>query len=383
MNILKNIPQYVSKVLAIDLSAISYNYKMLTKFVAQNTEIAVVLKANAYGLGARPIMGTLIDSGCKNFFFAFIEEAIEARTNYPNQEINIYVLNGVFPGTEGLFQQHNLIPCIISYDQAIRWSNFNALQSQKLACNLHVDTGLGREGLSEQEFDDLLENKKIWNHLNIKFLMSHLVHSSIIDEPTNCIQLKSIKTFHAKDPNLRISFAHSAGTALGDQYQFDMVRIGMAVYGYKTINYDGLLPLKTCIKAYAKILRIRELPRGKIVGYDGTYVCKRKTRIALLAVGHADGIMRASSNKGHIIINGQKSPIIGIVSMDVMMVDITSHPTGSVEENMWATLYSDADSARKFAMSANTSIYELFVKQGSRYHRIYNNNTNEDKKMLT
>ena len=377
MNFKQNIPKYTSKVLEINLTKISNNYKLLSDFV-HSTTCAAVLKANAYGYGVKPILKTLINSGCRDFFFAFLDEAMEARSfinnwGYRDENIKLYVFNGVFPGTEDLFLQYNIIPCLISTEQIERWSNYSKKINQKLPCLLHVDTGLGREGLSLYEFDKLLNNTNLLNNIQILYLMSHLVHSSIINEPSNELQLAKFKQFHTNMPNLKCSFAHSAGAALGKTYQHDMVRIGMALYGYKSLHYRGVLKLQTSIKAYARILRTRTVPTGQIVGYDGTHICQQETKIALVAAGHADGIFRTASNKGSIRINGRTAAILGIVSMDVMMVDISDHPVDSVQADMWAELYSDADSAKNFAISAGSTIYELFARQGNRYYRIYNN----------
>lgn len=158
--LLNAVPPETTSVLYIDLDVIQSNYKMLQDFVKPGTKVSAVLKANAYGLGQDKIGEALYNASCRDFFYAFISEGIRARQFHDSigqNDINIYVFNGVFPGAEDLFLEHNLIPCLISLDQVKRWSAKGKTVGRKLPCLLHIDTGMGREGLSHQDLQTYSE----------------------------------------------------------------------------------------------------------------------------------------------------------------------------------------------------------------------------------
>ncbi len=379
--LLDTVPPETTSVLHVDLGVIQKNYNLLQKFVKEGTVVSAVLKADAYGLGQNQIGNALYKASCRDFFFAYVYEGISARQYHDSigqNDINIYIFNGVFPGTEQQFVDHNLIPCLISLDQVKRWSGFAKSLGRKLPCLLHVDTGMGREGLSPDELREYIASSDLREFLDVKYIMSHMANSNISGAEKNKIQLDrflAAKNLVQKEiPEARASlatFSNSSGMALGDNYQFDLVRPGMALYGYKNETYSTLLDLKPCLRTFARILLTRQISKGESLGYNCTYTCRRDTRVALVSVGHRDGILRAASNRGHVIINGQPAPIIGTVSMDVLMADITDQPEESVMANDWAEIYGDATSTREFAENEGTSVYELLVRHGSRYHRIY------------
>ena len=377
--LLDTVPPEKTCALHIDLGAIQSNYKMLCGFVKPGTKVSAVLKADAYGLGQDQVGDALYQVGCRDFFFAYVFEAIQARSFHDqnNQnDIDIYVFNGVLEGTESLFVDHNLIPCLISLDQAKRWATYGKKIGKVLPCLLHIDTGMGREGLTLEELKEFVDSPDLFQSLEIKYVMSHMANSNNSGAEKNKLQLQRFLEAKALLPNAKASlatFSNSSGMALGHSYQFDLVRPGMALYGYKNETYSTLLELKPCLHAYARILLTRSIPKGETLGYNCTYTCKRDTRVALVAVGHRDGILRAASNKGYVLINGQKAPIIGTVSMDVLMADITDQPPESVKSQDWAELYGDITSTRDFAENEGTSVYELLVRHGSRYHRVYTN----------
>lgn len=371
--LLDTVPPQAPCVLHVDLKAIQENYLALSGFIQAGALCAAVLKADAYGLGQDAIGQALYNVGCRDFFFAYVDEAIQARKAFPSKDHNLYIFNGVLPNTESYFVEHNLIPCLISKEQVKRWSHYAQKLSLKLPCLLHVDTGMGREGLT---FDDLKEvsQSDLLDTLDIRYIMSHMANSNNSGSAKNKIQLDRFLKARQLLPKTKASlatFANSSGITLGDTYQFDLVRPGMALYGYKNESYGTLLDLKPCLRTFARILLTRHVPKGETLGYNCTHKCKRDTRIALVSVGHRDGILRAASNKGYVLINGKPAPIIGTVSMDVLMADVTDQPESSVQSDMWAEIYGDITSTREFAENEGTSVYELLVRHGTRYHRIY------------
>lgn len=371
--LLDTAPPQAPCVLHVDLKAIQDNYLALQGFIREGAICSAVLKADAYGLGQKAIGAALYEVGCRDFFFAYVDEAIQARAEFPNKEVNLYVFNGVLLNTEAYFIEHNLIPCLISKEQVERWVHCAQKRDQKLPCLLHVDTGMGREGLTFEDLKEVVQGDLL-EALDVRYVMSHMANSNESGSVKNKIQLERFLKVRQLVPKTKASlatFANSSGITLGDTYQFDLVRPGMALYGYKNESYGALLDLKPCLRTFARILLTRSIPKGETLGYNCTYKCKRDTRMALVSVGHRDGILRAASNKGHVLINGKAAPIIGTVSMDVLMADVTDQPESSVHSNMWAEIYGDITSTREFAENEGTSVYELLVRHGTRYHRIY------------
>ncbi len=373
------VPDEVSAVLEVNLAAIRFNYRAIQSLVKPGTQVAGIVKANAYGLGAPEVVTALRKEGCPWFFTAYVGEAITLReTTYP--EGPLFVFNGLFPGTEPLYLQHHLTPCLMSWDQLVRWKTYAQERGLHLPCALHMDTGFGREGLSPDEMATLMASYEDYApYLDIKVFMSHLANSNDANDPKNVHQrhifLKAYETWPTPDKSLKAlgipaSLANSSGLVLGQDYQFDYVRPGLAIYGYKS-SFGDYIPLKPSLKAFARVLLTRDVPKGETIGYQGIFLCERDTRLALLSVGHSDGILRSASNVGEVKIHGRLARIAGRVSMDMIMVDITDHPPGQVQPGDWAVLYDDDASIRAFATAEQTSIYELLVRHGNRYHRLY------------
>jgi alanine racemase len=383
MTHLDSVPPHVSAVLEVDLSAIAANYREIQSFLKPGTKAGAVIKANAYGLGVAPILKRLYESGCRDFFFAYLEEAIAGRRTLQAQDANMYVLYGVFKDTEDLFLQHELIPSLISLEQAHRWRAFCQKINKRLPCLLHVDTGLGREGLTRTDFQSFIDQKEThFSLLDVRYLISHLGNSNDATDPKNNLQLQRFVEMYEQLPGVKASlansvvgatFINSSGIALGPEYQFDLVRPGMALYGYKSAFGDYPLSLTPSVKAYGRILLTRTVPKGETIGYQGIFTCERETKLALISVGHSDGVARLTSNVGKVKINRHPALITGRVSMDVIMADITDHPEDNVIPGQWATLYDDEESIRAFSLAEQTSIYELLVRHGNRYHRLYTN----------
>lgn len=366
--LLAQVPADKHAVLIVDLKAIGHNYNVLKDYVSPKACGAVV-KDNAYGLGQDKIIDALLKEGCEHFFFAYLTEAIQARRICPDK--NFYVFSGVFTDTEASFTEHNLIPSLISLNQVKRWHAYAQKLGRKLPCVINIDTGMGREGLSPQEFEDLVHNhSELLESLDIKFLMSHMGNSNMPGHPKNDLQKERFEHVTNLLPNLKRSFANSSAIFLGSDFHYDITRPGAALYGYKYCPLREL-QFKTSISAYARVLLLRTVPKGETIGYDATYVCERETHIALVGVGHGDGILRQASNRGHVHLHGFPAPIIGRVSMDVVMVDITDIEPGLVQENDWAKIYGEYQTTRDFSQAEGTSVYELLVRHGARYHRIY------------
>lgn len=372
-----DVPLHTTAVLEIDLSALAHNYQTIQAAVPSHCRIGAVVKCNAYGLGAVPVVKRLHKIGCRQFFVACAQEGLEIRPYLPVDQSFIYILNGFFPGTEALYVEHKLIPVLISLEQAKNWSVFAKTIGEILPAVIHVDTGLGREGLTLKEVQELCAQSQDYSpHIDLHFIMSHLGNSNDESHPKNKQQLDrfqwALKSLRAAWNNTHIpaSFVNSSGVSLGPDYHFDIVRPGAALYGYKSA-WGPYLPLELTVRSHGRILRTHWIEANETMGYQGTFTCPRKTHVALIATGHGDGVMRGASNRGAFMINGHRAPILGRVSMDQVMVDITDHPEGNAVAGDFATLYDDTDSIKDFAEAAQTSVYEILVRQGHRHFRIY------------
>lgn len=372
-----DVPPYATAVLEVDLSAVAHNYLTIQKALPNHCRIGAVVKCNAYGVGAPQVVKTLTAVGCRKFFVACAQEALEINHLVSKDQGRIFILNGIFEGSEDLYVDNNWVPILISLKQLHLWVAHGKKIGRPLPAVIHVDTGLGREGLDPLEMQVLMENAgDLKPYLDLQFIMSHLGNSNDTEDPKNPQQLEAFKEALRdlrkafEDESIPASLVNSSGISLGPDYFFDIVRPAAALYGYKSA-WGEYLPLELPLKAYGRILRTRWVEEGDTLSYQGTYRCHRKTHLALVALGHGDGLLRGASNRGALKINGLRAPILGRVSMDLVIVDITDHPDGNAVADGWATLYDDMESMKDFAEAAQTSAYEVMVRQGQRYYRIY------------
>lgn len=345
-------PPFHSPTLAVDLSAIRANYQLLKNRHARHA-VAAVVKANAYGLGVEAVSKALEEEGCREFFVATLAEGIELRGILP--EAGISVFSGPFAGEEKEYAAHRLTPVLNTPNQVERYAG-------KGAAIIHVDTGITRLGLSETELQNV--RQRIPNH---PVLMSHLACSGDPAHPKNAEQLIRFKKALALFPGAKASFCNSAGLFLPPEFHFDLGRPGCALYGINPT--PGKNPMQQVATLSAPILQIRTLDRDETVGYGATAPAKKGSRIAIVALGYADGYFRLLSNKGSAFIGGRKVPIIGRVSMDMIALDISAIP--EVTPDMRAEFINAEQTVDDVAKQCGTIGYEIFTRIGERVKRIY------------
>jgi len=358
-------------VLSIDLSAVQKNWRYLSGH-AGSAECGGAVKGNAYGLGVEPVGRALWEAGCRSFFVARPKEGEELRGVLP--EAVIYVLDGLFPGQAEFYAQNNLLPALISTEEAREWAAFGRVYGRKLPCAIHVDTGINRLGFPITEYTALLAETATMEGLNVSLLMSHL---ACAEEATHPLTLKQRDTFNAvrsKLPGVPASLANSSGIFLGKDYAHDLVRPGIAIYGG---NPTPALanPMQAVALLEGTILQTRTVHAGETVGYGATWQAARETRIAVLGAGYKDGVPRALSSGSsnappQVFLGGKRCPIIGRVSMDMMAIDVTGLPQpvsrGDRAEILGPNILID-----EAAGWAGTISYELLTRLGSRYARLY------------
>lgn len=354
-------------VLSIDLAALAANYRLLKQRVYPG-DCAGVVKANGYGLGAEPVARTLYEAGCRTFFVAQLDEGIELRKALG--EVDIHILGGFTPGTGNIFKQNKLIPVLGSLGEIAAWKSY--CTDQPLACDIHVDTGMLRLGLPPDELEAVAASPDLVAGLEIKYVMSHLASADIPHSPQTGAQLKSFRDARKILPQGKASFANSSGIFWGDKYHFDLARPGVALYGVNpTPNAPN--PMQPVVSLQARIVQIRNASPGETVGYGAAHKVEGKARIATLGVGYADGYLRSLSGRASGYIKGQKVPLVGRVSMDLITFDVSSVPPERCQVGDWIELIGNHHSVDELAMEARTIGYEVLTSLGSRYHRVYKN----------
>lgn len=349
----------VSPRLVIDLDAVARNYQSLAGR-APNAETAAVVKAQAYGLGAAQVARRLLREGCRSFFVATPEEGAELRRAFGGGEVDIWVLNGYRADTRGLFSEHRL-GAILNSDTDLD----AALQEPYGPVALHVDTGMNRLGLSPEQAAGLTPEQL--DSLDLRLVMSHLACSDDAGAAMNAAQLKRFEAVAGHFPGVRRSLCSTGGVLLGPDYHFDLVRPGIGLYG-ATANPGEDHGLEPVVRLEAPVLQLRRLEPGESTGYGATYVADRPRLAATVAAGYADGLPRALSGSGYARFNGAKAPILGRVSMDLTVLDVTDCEDEVRAGAPAAFLGADLDA---MAQIAGTLPYEILTGLGRRAARVY------------
>jgi alanine racemase len=355
-------------VLMINLTAIASNWGNLAK--RTEAECAAVVKGNAYGCGIGPITGALAKTGCKTFFVSNIPEAKLVRAAAPNS--TIYVLNGLYCGTEPAFAEVNAQPVINSSIEMAAWDVFVKTHQWTGGCALNVDTGGNRLGLSMGEAVALAPRSHSQGH-GITLLMSRLDQADKPAHSQNDRQISLLYDLRRLFGGIPASLANSSGIFLGPKAHFDLVRAGAALYGINPTP-DAANPMLPVVELRARIVQVLSLAPGETIVDNLGWTAKRRTRLALVSTGYADGYPRSEStfNKLQAIVGGRRCPVAGRPSMDLLPIDITdlSDPTAARLGQM-VTLIGPEIGIDEFAAAAKSNGREMLSHLGARFHRIY------------
>jgi alanine racemase len=354
-------------ILTIDLSAIFDNYRALAVKVMP-AECAAVVKGDAYGCGLEQVAATLLRAGCKTFFVAHLEEARRVRAVAP--EAGIYVLNGFSTGTGPAFVEAYARPVINSSVELAEWDLFVDSSGWRGGVGLHVDTGMNRLGLSIDETAAVAMRMQTENH-GLTLLMSHFACADQAKHPLNDQQIRQFREIRTLFRGIPGSLANSSGIFLDSSAYCDMVRPGAALYGVNPTPGQPN-PMKPVIELQARVLQVRNVPRNAAVGYGATWTAKRGSRIAVIAAGYADGILRAAAaTERDVLVAGKRCRIVGRISMDLLTVDVTDLPDNAVRRGSLVTLIGGELGLDTVAAQAGTIGYEVLSSLGRRYHRIW------------
>ena len=362
---------------SIDLASLQRNLTQIQARLNDGCSIMAVVKANAYGHGAVEISRALVDHGITKLAVASVQEGIALRQAGLTADILVLV---------DLFDEHckdllayRLTPVITDHRLLPALGRTAETLDQPFPIHLKVDTGMGRLGFSPSEFNRVLEMLPTWKSLRVEGLMTHLADSDGIDPGHTEQQLALFRDLidQCKRHGIIVPLAHAANSGATIRFphsHFSLVRPGIALYGYHTLP-DGVpsLDLRPILSLRTKILQVRTLKPGDSVSYNRTFVAKRPSTIAVLPVGYADGYNRRLSNRGVVLIQGRRAPIVGLVCMDMTMVDVTNIP--SVQIGDAVTLIgqdgTDAIWADDLARWTDTIPYEILCGIGQRIPRLY------------
>ena len=353
--------------LTINLAAIAENYLTLAARSGPAT-CAAVVKADAYGLGADRVAPVLAAVGCRHFFVAQVGEGLALRSILGPGPV-IAVLNGASPGSETICATHDIVPVLNDRSQLDRWQSLARRLERRLPAILQIDTGMARFGFARDEVGALLDRPDAFTGLDLRMVMSHLACAGEPDSPVNATQRAVFQTVRRRLPMVPASLSASSGLFLGPDFRFDMVRPGGALYG---IAPQAAMPnpMRPVIGLRARVMQMRSVPAGTPVGYGHAAVVTRDSRLATVAIGYADGFFRSTSG-GAAWFGGTCLPVLGRVSMDSLVLDVTDVAPGTLGPGALVDIIGPERDVDAVAAAAGTIGYELLTNLGHRFHRIY------------
>ena len=377
----------------VDLTAYAHNIKELRRIADRDARVMAVVKANGYGHGAAQVGRVALVNGAEYLGVARLDEAVQLRK--AGLDAPILIFGYTSPVLAETLIKYNLTPTVYSIEAADRLSEVAGRRGQKLNVHIKVDSGMGRLGLvlneaaasspSVQQYPDPVQEVLSISRLPglaVEGIFTHFATADSADKSYARQQLEKFLEFadRLRRDGLEPPIMHAANSgALIDmpESHLDMVRPGIATYGLypsEEVNKTNL-PLKPVMTLKTRIIHIKQVPAGFNVSYGITYQTPKPTTIATVPVGYADGFNRLLSNRGHMLVHGQKAPIIGRVCMDLTMLDVGRIPGIEIEDEVivFGGQKSRAITADKIAADLNTINYEIVSTLTARVARVYRN----------
>jgi alanine racemase len=362
----------------IDLNALCDNYRRLCRQARPGQALLAVVKADAYGHGAVPVSRALAAAGAPLFAVASVHEGALLRAAGVAEPI--LVMGRVAPGEESQLFTQRLTPYLFDLDSAERFQSAACAAGERLAYHLKVDTGMGRIGFAPDDLPAVLPALRRLDRLDLDGVMTHCARA---DEPGAALTAQQVGLFSAvlqqvEAVGFNPTWRHLANSAalLGDVApECNLARPGIALYGGESLpsSSDGLRPV---MSLRAPVVQLKTVPAGTGLSYGHTCVTNRATRVAVVAIGYADGYNRLLSSQGEGLLCGRRIPVLGRVCMDWTLFDVTDLPQVQVGDHI-TLLGSDGFGnvlpAEEWAKKVGSISYEVFCNIGQRVPRIYKN----------
>jgi len=365
----------------IYLNRLRNNFQRIQRLVGSSVELFPVVKADAYGHNSIECAKALIKEGVKTFCVACAEEAIEILDSGVNARF--ILLSGVFPGEEKIVVERGLIPVVSEAGACERLAKEAQKQGRNAMVHLKIDTGMGRLGVCPEGFSDLLKSVSHLKRLEIEGVLSHL-SSADSHSPEAVKYTKAqiddfsliVKALQAQMPSVRyFHLAGSAGMVKYPEARFNSARPGLMLYGANPFYPEKLakLNLDPVMSLVSRICLIKTLPQGSRISYGGKTILKRTSRVGVVPAGYADGIPRSAPPGFEFLVKGKPAPLLGVVTMDLIMVDLTDIPEAKPGDEILLFGREGRSELRveKLAQACHTISYEIFTRLGKRVKREY------------
>jgi alanine racemase len=370
----------------VSLGTLRQNFRAVQRHISPAVQVCAIVKADAYGHGAVECARALEEEGARWFGVTSLDEAIPLREAGINGRV--LLMTGFWRGEEEEIIRLGLTPTIWETGQIELFEKAaTALAVSKYPIHLKVDTGMGRLGVAPEDLPRICSALKSSPHLALEGLSTHLASSEVLDEPSVAVQLKSFadarNLLRNEGFNPPLIHAANTGAVISRPESWNtMVRPGIALYGYhmpferaaREVSGSGLrLAVKPVLTWKTRILSLRDMRANQALGYGGIYVTKAPARIAVLPVGYADGLNRKISSQGRVIVGEHYAPIVGRISMDLTLADVTGLPGVSVGDEVILLGTTDGLSvdAREHASLSDTILYEILCGISKRVPRRY------------
>lgn len=356
----------------ISLDAIKHNIAEIKKYISPGAKFMAVVKANAYGHGAPAVARAAVEAGADHLGVANLKEALELRETGILSPILILTESPTSVADEVI--QHDLTQTIYSFSEAKALSD--EAQKRKKTAKIHVkiDTGMGRVGIVPSEGLAFIAKVSSLPGLTLEGVFTHFAKAEDPEDNFTVEQFQKFQQIIARLPQITLKHAANSAAALfHPATHLDLVRVGLMMYGlYPQGNSRRLINLKPALSFKTRVTYLKKVPAGTPLAYGSTYITPTETTIATLPVGYADGYSRRLSNRGQVVINGKRFPVVGRISMDLTLVNVGQ---GKVEMGDEAVLIGEqggqAVSADEIAALEDTISYEVICSIGKRVPRVY------------
>ena len=362
--------------------AVEINVRQLRSMLSKNCQFMAVVKADGYGHDAKVVSDYAIKGGASQLGVATLNEGIKLRSSGVKKPIlilgNLYTKRDLI-----VCFKNDLMPTISSIRECFICNNIGKHFGLRFSLHLKVDTGMSRLGFESDKFVQQFKKIQSFENISIEGIYSHLSSADEANslDPKSSTQLQRLKFQELlkkidvdSNHNIKIHLANSAGMLINKDFHFHMVRVGLCMYGYSPLTKKVQnLSLKPALFLKVKVAFIRIIDPGVRVSYGGKFVSSRKTKLAVLGIGYADGVPRNLSGKINVIFNNKFYPQVGSITMDQMMVDITGCDEIKIGSTM-VLLGSDGDktiSPMDWAKESNTIPWEILCSFKNRLPRVH------------